>query len=106
MRSTRSISKDASIRIRRTASSLSRIPTGHRARFSSRPGCRSDPSVIRGTRDNGAMPIVPTGFVHQGHLDDAIKIAIGSLGPEVTHVAYRIGPDSTDVPSIFFRILL
>jgi len=52
------------------------------------------------------MPIVPTGFVHHGHLDAAIKIAIGSLGPEVTHVAYRIGPDSTDEPSIFFRVLL
>ena len=52
------------------------------------------------------MPISPTGYIHQGHLDAAIKIAIGSLGPEVTHVAYRIGPDSTDVPSIFFRILL
>jgi hypothetical protein len=52
------------------------------------------------------MPIVPTGFIHQGHLDAAIKITIGSLGPEVAHVAYSIGPDSTGEPSIFFRILL
>ena len=51
------------------------------------------------------MP-TPTGYIHQGHLDAAIKSTIGSLGPEVVHVAYRIGPDSTDEPSIFFRILL
>ena len=50
--------------------------------------------------------LTPTGFVHQGHLDTVIKNTIGSLGPEVAHVAYSIGPDSTDEPSIFFRILL
>jgi len=52
------------------------------------------------------MPIVPTGFIHQGHLDAIITSTIGSLGPEVAHVAYRLGPDSTGEPSIFFRILL
>ncbi len=52
------------------------------------------------------MPIVPTGFIHQGHLDATITSTIGSLGPEVAHVAYRLGPDSTGEPSIFFRILL
>lgn len=31
---------------------------------------------------------------------------MGLLGPEVAHVAYSIGPDSTGEPSIFFRILL
>jgi hypothetical protein len=52
------------------------------------------------------MPMVPTGYVHQGHLDAIVKEAGGLLGPEVLHLTYRIGPDSTDEPSIFFRILL
>jgi hypothetical protein len=50
--------------------------------------------------------MVPTGHVHQGQLNTVIKDTIESLGPEVVHVAYRIGLDSTDEPSIFFRILL
>jgi hypothetical protein len=52
------------------------------------------------------MPMVPTGYVHRGHLNDVIENTIGSLGPEVAHVAYSIGPDSTGESSIFFRILL
>ena len=28
------------------------------------------------------------------------------LAPEVVHVAYSLGPDSTGEPSLFFRILL
>jgi hypothetical protein len=52
------------------------------------------------------MPMVPTGYVHQGHLDAIVKEAGALLGPEVLRLAYRIGPDSTDEPSIFFRILL
>jgi hypothetical protein len=50
--------------------------------------------------------MAPTGHVHQGGLDTVIKDTTGSLGPEVAHVAYSIGPDSTGEPSIFFRILL
>jgi len=50
--------------------------------------------------------MVPAGYVHQGNVDALIKNALSSLSPEVTHVAYRIGPDSTDEPSIFFRIVL
>jgi hypothetical protein len=52
------------------------------------------------------MPTVPAGHVHLGHLDEAIKQSIGLLGPEVAHVAYRIRPDTTGEPSIYFRILL
>jgi len=52
------------------------------------------------------MPMVPTGYVHRGHLDAIVKEAGAHLGPEVLHVAYRIGPDSTDEPSIYFRVLL
>ena len=46
------------------------------------------------------------GLVHQGQLDADIKSAIGKLGPEVIHVAYSVGADSTGEPSIFFRIIL
>jgi hypothetical protein len=52
------------------------------------------------------MPRVSTGYIHRGHLDGIVKEAGALLGPEVLHVAYSIGPDSTDEPSIFFRILL
>ena len=52
------------------------------------------------------MPTVPKGYVHQGQLAAVVKEASRLLAPEVIHVAYRIGPDSTDEPSIFFRILL
>jgi hypothetical protein len=56
--------------------------------------------------DNGDMPMVPAGYVHLGHLDAVVKEAASLLGPEVVHVTYRTGPDSTDEPSIFFRIVL
>jgi hypothetical protein len=57
-------------------------------------------------RDNKIMPTVPSGFVHQGQLDGDIKSAIPRLGPEVVHISYSIGPDSTGDPSLFFRIVL
>lgn len=50
--------------------------------------------------------MVSTGYIHRGHLDAIVKEAGALLGPEVLHVAYSIRPDSTDEPSIFFRILL
>jgi hypothetical protein len=52
------------------------------------------------------MPMVPSGFVHKGQLDAEIKDAVSKLGPEVVHVAYSLGPDSTGEPSIFFRVVL
>jgi hypothetical protein len=39
-------------------------------------------------------------------LDQEIKSAIKKLGPEVVHVAYRLGTDSTGDRSIFFRVTL
>ncbi len=50
--------------------------------------------------------MVSSGFVHQGQLDVAIESAVGKLGPEAVHVAYRLGEDSTGEASIFFRIVL
>jgi len=57
-------------------------------------------------QDNEQMSYVPVGFVHQGALDDTVEKAKSSLGPEVWHVAYRIGEDNTGTPSIFFRITM
>lgn len=48
----------------------------------------------------------PTGYVNQGQLGEIISDAARQLGPEVVHVSYSLGPDSTGEPSLFFRILL
>ena len=55
--------------------------------------------------DNGVV-YVPTGYVNQAQLGDIITQAAEHLGPEVVHVGYSLGPDSTGEPSLFFRILL
>jgi hypothetical protein len=45
--------------------------------------------------------------VNQAQLAQGVADAIGRLSPqEVVHVAYTIGNDSTEDPSIFFRIVL
>ena len=51
------------------------------------------------------MP-VPTGYVNQAQLGQIIAQVAQHLGPEVVHVAYSLGPDSTGEPSLFFRVLL
>jgi hypothetical protein len=50
--------------------------------------------------------MVPTGYVNQAQLGEIIGQAAQHLGPEVVRVTYRLGPDSTGEPSLFFRILL
>ena len=50
---------------------------------------------------------VSTGIVNRAELTKGVKDAISSLDrQEVERVAYNIGNDSTDDPSIFFRIVL
>ena len=50
---------------------------------------------------------MPAGYVHQAELKQSVNTALQSLNPqEVVRVAYSIGPDSTDDPAIFFRIVL
>ena len=49
---------------------------------------------------------VPTGYVNRAQLGDIIAEVAQHLAPAVVHVAYRVGPDSTGEPSIFFRVLL
>jgi hypothetical protein len=48
----------------------------------------------------------PAGLIHQRELDIQIERAKARLEPDVTHVAYRLGEDSTGVASIFFRVTL
>lgn len=50
--------------------------------------------------------LVPAGYVNQAQLGEIIVDAGQHLGPEVVHLAYNLGPDSTGEPSLFFRILL
>jgi hypothetical protein len=49
---------------------------------------------------------VHPGLISQRELDTQIERAKASLGPEVTHVAYRVREDSTGAASIFFRVTL
>jgi hypothetical protein len=50
--------------------------------------------------------MVPTGFVHQTQLDSEIARAIRKFRKEAVRVNYSRETDSTDKPSIFFRIVL
>ena len=72
----------------------------------------SRPAVYRGrgaaaeTRDSGVV-YFPTEVLNRAQLTQGVADAIRSLSPqEVVHVAYSIGHDSTEDPSIFFRIVL
>ena len=50
---------------------------------------------------------VPTGFVNQAELRDAVAQAAKALDPrEVRDVRFTLGSDSDGEPSIFFGILL
>lgn len=50
---------------------------------------------------------VPTGYVNQSQLADAVTKATQSLDPrEVRDVRFTIGSDAQGQPSIFFAILL
>ena len=52
------------------------------------------------------MAIVPAGLVHQGQLNSEIDGAVQKFGPDVAHVFYSLGEDSTGEAAIFFRIVL
>lgn len=52
------------------------------------------------------MPYIPGGLIHQSALQETIDKAKSVLGPEVCHVAYRVGEDNTGSASIFFRITM
>jgi hypothetical protein len=50
--------------------------------------------------------LVPTGFVNQTQLANAVDKAARSLGPEVVRLKHSIGADTSGDPAIFFRIVL
>jgi len=58
------------------------------------------------TRDNNYV-LVPTGFVNQVQLEEAVSGAAKLLDArEVRNVRFTLGPDADGEPSIFFGILL
>lgn len=52
------------------------------------------------------VPYIPAGLIHQGAPHETIERTKAEFGPEVYHVAYRVGEDDTGSHSIFFRITL
>lgn len=50
--------------------------------------------------------VVPTGFINQAQLSNAVMQAAGGLGPEVVRLRHTIGADTSGDPAIFFRIIL
>ena len=50
--------------------------------------------------------VVPTGFVNQAQLANAVEKAARSLGPEVVRLKHAVGADTSGDPAIFFRIVL
>ena len=53
------------------------------------------------------MPYIPTGFVNQAQLHEAVTQAVKSLDAREVHdVRFSLGADATGEPSIFFGILL
>jgi len=75
---------------------------------SSRPtrSVPNDQPPGRASRDNGLVH-VPTGFVNQAELTDAVAQAAKTLDSrEVRDVRFTLGSDADGEPSIFFGILL
>jgi hypothetical protein len=52
------------------------------------------------------VPIVPSGFIHQAKVEEAVRRAETALRPDVVLIRYSMGSDWTGDPSIFFRILI
>lgn len=52
------------------------------------------------------MPHIPTGFVDQAELANAVNQASDVLGPEIVRLRYGLGTDTSGDPAIFFRIVL
>ena len=53
------------------------------------------------------MPLIPSGFVNQAQVNEAVSQAVGVLDrSEVDDVRFSLGTDANGEPSIFFGILL
>lgn len=56
--------------------------------------------------DNEDVTRTPVGLIHQSALQATIDEVKSALGPEVWHIAFRVGEDNTGTASIFFRITM
>jgi hypothetical protein len=52
------------------------------------------------------MAVIPTGFINQEQLANEVERAKKRLGPEVVRLKHSVGPNTSDEPSIYFRIVL
>ena len=50
--------------------------------------------------------VVPSGYINQAHLAAEIERVRQKLGPDVVHLKYSLRPNTSDEPSIYFRIVL
>jgi hypothetical protein len=52
------------------------------------------------------MATIPTGYVNHEKLASEIERAKKHLGPEVVRLKHTVGPNTSDEPSIYFRVVL
>ena len=50
--------------------------------------------------------VVPSGYISQAQIAAEIERVKQKLGPEVVHLKYSLRPDTSDEPSIYFKIVL
>jgi len=58
------------------------------------------------TRDNGLVPIVPSGLVNQRSIATGVAKAAKALAADVVRIGYEIGTDWVGNTSVFFAIVL
>ncbi len=57
-------------------------------------------------RDNGVVPMVPSGFVHQERIAQGVAKATAALASDVVRIRYDLGEDWSGEGAVFFRVLL
>jgi hypothetical protein len=62
--------------------------------------------LVKKTRDNSKVPIVPRGMVDQKRIKDAVERVKRTLQPDVIRIMYSFAVDWTGEQSLFFRIIL
>lgn len=58
------------------------------------------------TRDNGPVPIVPSGLVNQHSITSGVERAAKALAADVVRIGYEIGTDWIGNTSVFFAVVL
>jgi hypothetical protein len=57
-------------------------------------------------RNNEIVPIVASGFVHQGKINTGVIRASNALTPDVVRIRYSLGEDWSGSAAVFFRVVL